>query len=76
MNEAETRAEHIDPALKAAGWTIEGTTPGPDAVVQAVYLQKGRDLRATLRNLRITQSLAITDVGAQLPKPKPEEVKK
>jgi len=20
MNEAETRAEHIDPALKAAGW--------------------------------------------------------
>jgi type I restriction enzyme, R subunit len=26
MNEAETRAEHIDPALKAAGWgTIEGS---------------------------------------------------
>ena len=26
MNEAETRAEHIDPALKAAGWgVIEGT---------------------------------------------------
>ena len=22
MNEAETRAEHIDPALKAAGWGI------------------------------------------------------
>ena len=22
MNEAETRAEHIDPALKSAGWTI------------------------------------------------------
>ncbi len=63
-------------ALKAAGWTIEGTTPGPDAVVQAVYLQKGRDLRATLRNLRTTQSLAVTDVGAQLPKPKPDEVKK
>jgi hypothetical protein len=63
-------------ALKAAGWAIEGTTPGPDAVVQAVYLQKGRDLRATLRNLRTTQSLAVTDVGAQLPKPKPDEVKK
>lgn len=63
-------------ALKAAGWTIEGTTPGPDAVVQAVFLQKGRDLRATLRNLRTTQSLAVTDVGAQLPKPKPDEVKK
>ena len=26
MNEAETRAEHIDPALAAAGWgTVEGS---------------------------------------------------
>ena len=26
MNEAETRAEHIDPALKAAGWgVVEGS---------------------------------------------------
>jgi type I restriction enzyme, R subunit len=26
MNEAETRAEHIDPALKAAGWgDVEGS---------------------------------------------------
>jgi type I restriction enzyme R subunit len=22
MNEAETRSEHIDPALKAAGWSV------------------------------------------------------
>ena len=22
MNEAETRAEHIDPALKVAGWSV------------------------------------------------------
>ena len=38
MNEAETRAEHIDPALQAAGWgVVEGSrirreypiTPGP-----------------------------------------------
>lgn len=37
MNEAETRAEHIDPALKAAGWGVVqgrrirreyGITPG------------------------------------------------
>jgi type I site-specific restriction endonuclease len=29
MNEAETRAEHIDPALKLAGWGVgkEGTQP-------------------------------------------------
>ena len=27
MNEAETRAEHIDPALKAAGWgVLEGVS--------------------------------------------------
>lgn len=26
MNEAETRAEHIDPVLKAAGWgVVEGS---------------------------------------------------
>ena len=26
MNEADTRAEHIDPALKAAGWgMVEGS---------------------------------------------------
>jgi len=29
MNEAETRAEHIDPALKAAGWgVVEGSRVG------------------------------------------------
>lgn len=59
-------------ALKAAGWEIEGTTPGPQAVVQAYYTRGGRDLRATLRNLRTTQSLAVTDVGAQLPKGRTE----
>ena len=26
MNEAETRAEHIDPALKAAGWGVANAT--------------------------------------------------
>lgn len=29
MNEAETRAEHIDPALRAAGWgVVEGSRGG------------------------------------------------
>lgn len=31
MNEAETRAEHIDPALKAAGW---GVVDGRHAFLQ------------------------------------------
>jgi type I restriction enzyme R subunit len=25
MNEAETRADHIDPALAAVGWGVEGS---------------------------------------------------
>ena len=28
MNEAETRAELIDPALKEAGWGVVGRQPG------------------------------------------------
>jgi len=32
MNEAETRAEHIDPALKAAGWgVVDGSRVSPRA---------------------------------------------
>ncbi len=35
MNEAETRAEHIDPALKAAGWgVVEGSR------IRAVIIRK------------------------------------
>ena len=38
LNEAETRAEHIDPALKAAGWgEVEGSR-----VAREVYLTQGR----------------------------------
>ncbi len=28
MNEAETRAEYIDPALKVAGWGVAGEEAG------------------------------------------------
>ena len=38
MNEAETRAEHIDPALKAAGWgVVDGSR-----VLREVQITKGR----------------------------------
>ncbi|MEO7742192.1 MAG: hypothetical protein ABIR98_04585 [Usitatibacter sp.] len=34
MNEAETRAEHIDPALKAAGWgVVEGSRVRREALI-------------------------------------------
>ncbi len=39
MNEAETRAEPIDPAIKAAGWgVIEGV-----AMVQASTIQSAQE---------------------------------
>ena len=38
LNEAETRAEHIDPALKAAGWgEVEGSR-----VAREIYITQGR----------------------------------
>ena len=45
MNEAETRAEHIDPALKAAGWgVVEGSrvlrARGDDGTGEAAALDE------------------------------------
>ena len=35
MNEAETRAEHIDPALKAAGWGV-----GQRSHIRSIHLKQ------------------------------------
>ena len=47
MNEAETRAEHIDPALAAAGWgLVEGSRirreelSGETQILKSIYQQK------------------------------------
>lgn len=52
MNEAETRAEHIDPALKAAGWgVVEGSRMLREAqcVISPGRLQgSGRRARAEI----------------------------
>ena len=40
MNEAETRAEHIDPALKAAGW---GVVEGSQRIMKAYSLYPSLD---------------------------------
>jgi type I restriction enzyme R subunit len=43
MNEAETRAEHIDPALKAAGWgVVEGSRILREHGITQGRLQGGR----------------------------------
>ena len=42
MNEAETRAEHIDPALKAAGWgVVEGSRIRREVITPGRILGKG-----------------------------------
>lgn len=48
MNEAETRAEHIDPALKAAGWgVVEGSK-----ILSEYRITAGRIPEATIRTSR------------------------
>ncbi|MDA1014272.1 MAG: hypothetical protein O3A00_07430 [Planctomycetota bacterium] len=50
MNEAETRAEHIDPALQAAGWgVVEGSRIPRESPITLGRLE-GFDRRGSLRD--------------------------
>lgn len=53
-------------ALERAGWTLEGTLRGGVTQIQATYIRRGRDLRATLRLLGDAMGISVADVGAQL----------
>src|SRR3954471_7394954 len=66
MNETQTRGEHIDPALKAAGWgVVEGSkilreypiTPGR---IEA-YGRRGRPLAADYVVVYRNQKLAVVE---------------
>src|SRR5882757_2140354 len=68
MNEAETRAEHIDPALKAAGWAVvEGSrvlrehliTPGP----LEGYGRRGKPLIADYVLIYRNHKLAVIEAN-------------
>ena len=49
MNEAETRAEHIDPALKAAGWgVVDGSRVRPEVIAPGRLLGKGQRTQADI----------------------------
>src|ERR1039457_764159 len=50
MNEAETRAEHIDPALKAAGWGVVGDDSSTSTL--------GRPFRAPLPSASRSRGVA------------------
>ena len=56
MNEAETRAEHIDPALKAAGWGVvarmRAGASSRAAASRASTPSRGAGLRGTDRPRR------------------------
>ena len=54
MNEAETRAEHIDPALKAAGWgVVEGSRIRREYTIAPGCIE-GQGRGAANRSMRIT----------------------
>ena len=70
MNEAETRAEHIDPALKAAGWgVVEGSkihreysiTPGR---IEG-YGKRGKSLTADYVLVYGNRKLAVAEAKAR-----------
>lgn len=61
MNEAETRAELIDPALRAAGWGVDG-----DSRVRREVIAPGRILGAGRRGEPTTADYVLSHRGRLL----------
>jgi type I restriction enzyme R subunit len=70
MNEAETRAEHIDPALKAAGWgVVEGTRirreyPITLGRLEGLHGRRGKALTADYVLIYRNTKLAVIEAKA------------
>ncbi len=69
MNEAETRAEHIDPALKAAGWgVVEGSRIAREYVIAPGRIQgrgiRGRQLKVDYVLIYRNLKLAVVEAKA------------
>src|SRR5664280_617067 len=70
MNEAETRAEHIDPALKAAGWgVVEGSRilreyPITLGRLEGYYGRRGKPLIADYVLVYRNTKLAVVEAKA------------
>jgi hypothetical protein len=60
-------------ALERAGWTLEGTLRGGITQLQATFIRRGRDLRATLRLLGDAMGISVADVGAQMAGESPQK---
>ena len=69
MNEAETRAEHIDPALKAAGWgVVEGSKISREFPITKGRLEglgrRGKSLSADYVLIYRNHKLAVVEAKA------------
>jgi type I restriction enzyme, R subunit len=69
MNEAETRAEHIDPALKAAGWgVVEGSRIAREYVIAPGRIQgrgiRGRQMKVDYVLIYRNLKLAVVEAKA------------
>jgi len=69
MNEAETRAEHIDPALKAAGWgVVEGSRVHREYAITPGRIEshgkRGKSLTADYVLVYRTHKLAVIEAKA------------
>src|ERR1019366_10628775 len=69
MNEAETRAEHIDPALKEAGWgVVEGSSIRREYPIKLGRIeghgQRGKALTADYVLLYRNHKLAVVEAKA------------
>ena len=69
MNEAETRAEHIDPALKAAGWgVVEGSRIGREHPIAPGRIEglgrRGKALTADYVLIYRNHKLAVVEAKA------------
>src|SRR5450755_1135711 len=70
MNQAETRAEHIDPALKAAGWgVVEGSKvlrehPITLGRLEGIGGKRGKSLKADYMLVYQNHKLAIIEAKA------------
>ena len=71
MNEAETRAEHIDPALKAAGWgVVEGSRVRREYPIAPGRIEgRGKRGKPLTPLLRLKYHNSIADAVADLGKP-------
>ena len=70
MNEAETRAEHIDPALRAAGWgVVEGSRIHREYEITKVEMQRQQQAAAAAEAAR--RQAAVPRAPAPVAAPPP-----